>query len=110
MNSRVEKGKLLVMNWLFEMNWLLEMNWLFVMGDIGPIVSRLVMFRVTNSNIKVNLRFGSRLAKRVLIRSLLISKVAVSRMDGLVVCYYWFVIDLMMCRSIMFLISRLMWH
>ena len=116
MNSRVEKGKLLVMNWLFEMNWLfgmnwlIEMNWLYVMGDIGPVVSRLVMLSVTNSNIKVNLRFGSRLAKRVLIRSLLISKVAVSRMDGLVVCYYWFMVNLMMYRGIVFIKSRLMRH
>ena len=98
------------MNWLLEMNWLFEVNWLFVMGDIGPVVSRLVMLRVTNSNIKVNLRFGSRLAKRVLIRSLLIGKVAIGSMDGLVVCYYWFMIDLMMYRSIVFIISRLVRH
>ena len=82
------------------------MNWLFVMGDIGPVVSRLVMLRVTNSNIKVNLRFGSRLAKRVLIRSLLIGKVAIGSMDGLVVCYYWFMIDLMMYSKLKTLMSR----
>ena len=31
-------------------------------------------------------------------------------MDGLVVCYYWFMVNLMMYRGIVFIKSRLMRH
>ena len=54
------------------------------------------MLRVISSYVEMHLSLISSLAKRVFIRCLLIIKVAVGRMDGLVVSNYWFMIDLTM--------------
>ena len=98
MHSRVENGKLFVINWLLAV------------GDISPVVFWLVMLRLLTSYIEMNLRLCTCLSKRMFIRSLFIIKVSVSRMDGLVVSYYRFMVDLMMKRCIVFIMNGLVRH
>ena len=98
MHSRVENWKWFVINWLLAV------------GDISPVVFRLIMLRLLTSYIEMNLRLCTCLSKRVFIRSLFIIKVAVSRMDGLVVSYYRFMVDLMMKRCIVFIMNGLVRH
>ena len=80
-------------------NWVKKMM-SFVIKWLFPVVVRHLRFKLIAKRCLMSISFLKYFAFLVLIWSLFIVEVTVSRMDGLVVSYYWFMVSVMMVRRL----------